>query len=246
MQNLTWNITHLPSCGSTNVELKALLTSRRAAPRDVLITDNQWQGRGRLDRHWVSPTGNLALSLACPLLNPEKVYQLNLVAGYSLARTIEQCAGLKMQIKWPNDVLVDGKKIAGILSEAVREVDAVIIGVGVNLNSTRTDFPQDLRTNLCTIRDHKEGPLDRDIFVAAFLRQIDIDLQRYKTNGLEDFLAEINSQLAFHSEMVSVHETGTPAYEARVLGINADGWLTLQTNDATERLLIAGEIRPRT
>jgi BirA family biotin operon repressor/biotin-[acetyl-CoA-carboxylase] ligase len=119
-----------------------------AAEGTAVVAEEQTAGRGRLGRPWHSPPGeNLYCSVVLrPPLAPGEVPQIALVAGIAVAAAVEEVTGRRPAIKWPNDVLLDGKKVAGILTEMESEIDRVhhvIAGIGVNLNTRR--FPRELR-----------------------------------------------------------------------------------------------------
>jgi len=133
-----WRIHHRKDTVSTNLD------AHSGAPGDVFTADYQTAGRGRLDHKWLSPPGtNLMMSVVLSVegLSPEHVSTLPLVAGLAVARGLSPLTGgLSPKLKWPNDVLVDGRKLAGILCE--RQGDNVIVGVGVNVG--QRDFPPEI------------------------------------------------------------------------------------------------------
>jgi BirA family biotin operon repressor/biotin-[acetyl-CoA-carboxylase] ligase len=114
-----------------------------AAEGTVVIAEEQTAGRGRLGRDWLSPRGNIALSL---ILYPsvEQLTALNMLVSLAVAHSIEKVTGLKTEVKWPNDVLIGGRKVCGILVEnAIRgkEVEWAVVGIGLNINLPLTSFP---------------------------------------------------------------------------------------------------------
>src|SRR5436190_20801260 len=120
----------------------------------VIFSEAQSKGRGRLGRKWISPAkkGLWFSILLRPTLRPLEATQLTVVSATALRRAIEAHTGLKIEIKWPNDILVHGKKVAGMLTELYAEPDRVnhvVLGVGVNVNLTPTDFTPELR-KICT------------------------------------------------------------------------------------------------
>lgn len=139
---------YIAEVGSTQHILKKLALAD--APEGVLATaDQQTQGRGRRGRPWFSPRGkNLYFSILLrPKLAPGDVQLLNLAAGVAVCQAVKECHGVSAELKWPNDVLANGKKICGILSEAAGEPDRVyyaITGIGVNANLTREDMSDDI------------------------------------------------------------------------------------------------------
>jgi BirA family biotin operon repressor/biotin-[acetyl-CoA-carboxylase] ligase len=143
-----------------------------AAEGTAVVAEEQTAGRGRLGRTWHSPAGeNLYCSVVLrPPRAPGEVPQIALVAGIAVAAAVEEATGRRPAIKWPNDVLLDGKKVAGILTEMESELDRVhhvIAGIGVNLNTRR--FPRELRDKASSLLLLTGRPVDRARFAAAML-----------------------------------------------------------------------------
>ncbi|MCX6009508.1 MAG: biotin--[acetyl-CoA-carboxylase] ligase, partial [Chloroflexi bacterium] len=137
---------------STTMETAKELAKKGTAEGTVIIADTQTAGRGRLGRAWLSPEGSLAMSL---ILKPslDNLPQLVMIASLAVVRTIKKVAGIEAQIKWPNDILIKGKKICGILIENEVKGDRVnfaIIGIGINVNFDPLSFPEisDIATSL--------------------------------------------------------------------------------------------------
>ena len=132
-----------PSLDSTNNAAKE--AARKGAPEGtVIFAEEQTGGRGRIKRGWLTPKGNIALSIILRP-NPSHLPSLIMVASLAVAHCIEKVSGLKAQIKWPNDVLIDGKKVCGILIESdIRgsAVDYAVIGTGLNVNLKPADFSE--------------------------------------------------------------------------------------------------------
>jgi BirA family biotin operon repressor/biotin-[acetyl-CoA-carboxylase] ligase len=175
--------------------------------------------------------------------DPAHAYQLNLVAGLALAAVIRgRVPDRVVNVKWPNDVLIGGKKVAGILSESVPEKRAVVVGVGVNLNSAASDFPADLRPLLTTLKDATERPIVSDEILTAFLTQFDADLISYQNAGLAALLPQLTGLLAWRGERVRVSESEHESYEGTLTGIDADGLLAVKTADGHSRKIITGDV----
>lgn len=144
----------LPECGSTNAELRERAADPGAWPHlSVLLTDTQTSGRGRLDRIWITPPGTaLAVSVLLRVLpgDPGSWGWIPLVAGIAMAEAVaEQLPGHEVGLKWPNDVLVDGRKICGILAEAAD--GAVIVGSGVNTAMAADQLPVPTATSFAAL-----------------------------------------------------------------------------------------------
>lgn len=243
--DFTWQIETLETSLSTNSELKQCLISGDANAGSVLVAKQQTQGRGRFDREWVSPPGNIALSLALPIQNAAKAYQLNLVAGLAAANAIARCGAPHAQIKWPNDVLIGGKKLAGILSE-VTTPHLVVIGLGVNLNASRDDFPEPLRDKITTLREHLAHTPTNEVFITYFLEEMRTVWSDYVTKGFAPLKLQIEARLAFRGATASISENGTPPYVATIHGLDDDGFLLVATHDGESRRIVAADIEIKT
>ncbi len=139
--------------GSTNDE--AFRLGLAGAPEGTaLIANSQSAGKGRMQRVWHSPAGsNIYTSIILrPKIEPAKVSQISILAGVALAEALEKYCPDRIKLKWPNDILINGKKVCGILSQAkitVSEVDFIVLGIGINVNINYNQFPQEIR-NLAT------------------------------------------------------------------------------------------------
>lgn len=159
----------LAECGSTNTELIARAAD--AWPHlSVVATTSQTAGRGRLDRVWVAPPGQtLAVSvLLRPSFSLEGYGWLPLIAGLAVARAVDGLVEADVTIKWPNDVLVDGLKVSGLLAELLPSAGGVVIGAGINLTIPAEELPTPNATSLAL----HGGDTDVDRVLAAYLREL--------------------------------------------------------------------------
>ena len=203
----------------------------------ISVTEHQSGGRGRQGRAWTDTSGrSLLLSL---LLRPRvgaPAEQLSLVVGLAAAESIDAVAGTRSQLKWPNDVLVEGRKVAGILLES--SGGRVICGIGINVNQTEDELPTDTRVSagslqLATGREH-----DRASLLARLLLAVEQRYDAWREDGLERFSVELERRDALRGRRVSVGDlSGTAA------GIAADGRLRIVHDDGTETLVASGEVR---
>jgi BirA family transcriptional regulator, biotin operon repressor / biotin---[acetyl-CoA-carboxylase] ligase len=174
--------------GSTNDVAKDLAEAG-AEDGEVVVAEAQTAGRGRRGREWVSPPRkNLYFSVVLrPDLPPARAPELTMVASIAICDALRQ-AGVEAGIKWPNDVLASGKKIAGILTELAAEPDRVhwvVIGVGVNVNARTEDFPPALRDQATSILVERGEPAPRALFAAACLTTLETWLDRHAEEGFE-------------------------------------------------------------
>ena len=171
---------------STNDRARELADAG-AAHGEVVVAESQTAGRGRRGRAWASPAGrNLYLSVILrPNLPPQRAPELTLVASVAACDACRK-AGVEVGIKWPNDLLVGERKVAGILTELSAEPDLVhwvVLGIGVNLNSGSGDFPADLRGVATSLSIERGQPVPRALFAAALLSELEQWLDRHAAEG---------------------------------------------------------------
>jgi BirA family biotin operon repressor/biotin-[acetyl-CoA-carboxylase] ligase len=220
-----------------------------AAEGTTVIAERQTAGRGRLGRQWHSPAGvNLYCSIVLrPALAPSAVPQIALVAGAAVAATVAAESGLRPAIKWPNDVLVDGRKVAGILVEMDSEVDRVhhvIAGIGVNLNAPPRAFPRALRGTASSLLIAGGRRVDRAAFTARLLAALEARYGRYLTVGFSSVRGEWESFSSLTGTTVAV-ASPTGEVRGRVLGLDDDGALLLRGPAGDMVRLTAGEVTVR-
>lgn len=236
-----------PSVDSTNV-LAAELARDGAAHGTAVIADAQRRGKGRLGRRWVSPPGvNLYLSV---ILRPAKpaadAPQLSLLAAVGVARTIAGQTSLSPVIKWPNDVLVAGKKVCGVLTEMQTEgprLRSVVVGIGVNLNAPRAAFPPELRETAASLRLLAGRPLDRAAFTLCLLAHLEKLSAVWVEEGFSGVAEEWEGFAAplLGRPMTVSASGGTVTGIAR--GLDRDGALLLETEPGRPpRRIVAGDV----
>jgi BirA family biotin operon repressor/biotin-[acetyl-CoA-carboxylase] ligase len=164
-----------------------LCTSTQRLLRDddpegaVAVAEEQSEGRGRLGRVWHAPprTSVLVSVLLRPEIQPSRLPELSLVAGGAVAEAIADVTGIDPAIKFPNDVLVGGKKVAGVLAESSE--GRVVLGVGVNANQTADELPGDAQTQPTSLRIELDEPVDRAALLAAILLRLEGAYDRWLT-----------------------------------------------------------------
>lgn len=220
---------------STNDELRAL-AEKGTAEGLILIADEQTAGRGRRGAAWLSPKGeNLAFSI---LLRPTESkalwHRLSLAAGLAVAEALEAYVPVA-EIKWPNDVRISGKKIAGILIEA--GADFVIIGIGINVNST--GFPEELAAT--SLREEIGEEMDRAELLHGVVTRL-----AHRTGeigvGFDGILISIRERCALTGHRVSFL-SADKRHEGRVKGIGTTGELLVEIGGVTESIVQADEVR---
>lgn len=234
-----------PSLASTNITAKELAI-HGAMHGTVVFADTQNAGRGRFGRSFYSPPGcGLYMSV---VLKPERLPFDNptIITSIAAALTleaIEALTGLPVRVKWVNDLYINEKKICGILTEAVMNVesgaiDFLVVGIGVNVNTPGKVFPDELNSNISSILIESEAPLSRCRLAAEILSRI-IDLRDPAPS-----LALYREKLLYVGERVTVHAPGGK-YEAVILSVDDECHLRVRTDDGRETVLSSGEISIR-
>jgi BirA family biotin operon repressor/biotin-[acetyl-CoA-carboxylase] ligase len=226
------------------------LADEGAEHGEVVIAEAQTAGRGRRGRVWTSPAGrNLAFSVVLrPDLPPARAPELTLVASIAVCDALRQ-AGVAAGIKWPNDVLAGGKKLAGILTELAAEPDRVhwvVIGVGVNVNARTEDFPEELRGEVTSILLERGGPAPRALFAAACLTALEEWLDRHAEEGFGAIRAAWRERSVTLGREVSVR-TDAREVVGTAIDLDEDGALLVRDAAGVQRIL-AGDVtllRPR-
>ncbi len=266
------NIIYLEETGSTNDDAKKL--GEEDAPHGTLVvSDLQKSGRGSRGRSWETPSGtNIAMSLLIrPIAPPERISMLTLVMGLSVAEGIEDAIIAKRdrhiskstlmdfsreilsesklfpQIKWPNDVVIAGKKICGILTELHMNPDNtinnVVIGVGINVNMT--DFPEGIKDIAGSVLSTTGMKLDRSAVVACCMKRFEENYESYNKNFDLSLLKEnYESRLINKSKLVKVLDP-KGEYEAIAHGITRMGALLVSDEEGDEYEINAGEVSVR-
>ncbi|MBX6350306.1 MAG: biotin--[acetyl-CoA-carboxylase] ligase [Clostridia bacterium] len=227
----------LAETGSTNDD--ARLWAAEGAPHGALVVaDRQTAGRGRLGRAWATPPG-VALALSAvlrPGWPPERLALLPFAAGLAVARALEDL-GLRPGLKWPNDVLVNGRKLSGILAEVTR--DAVVLGIGVNLNWPRGRMEPELYARATSVLAERGGPVSRPLFLLRLLRELDRALQELDASP-EGVLCEWRRRSTTLGREVRVR-AGGEILEGVAREIRPDGGLLLAARTG-ERVVHAGDV----
>jgi len=240
------DVKYFDSIGSTNNEALAWATSD-AKDLSVVIADEQTAGRGRLDRKWFTPKGTaLAFSLILHPTAEEKPHLTRMVGLAALAVVDAlQARGLIAQIKWPNDVLLNGRKVAGILVESVwsgEEVDCLVIGIGMNILKGAVP-PNGLLQFPATSLEESLGPdVEREEILHDILAGI-IALRPHI--GSDSFIASWEKALAFRGEQVQVEEGNGNQITGRLLGLEYDGSLRLSDEQSNSLTVRFGDVRLR-
>jgi BirA family biotin operon repressor/biotin-[acetyl-CoA-carboxylase] ligase len=230
---------------STNL-LAFRLVENSAQEGTVVIAEAQTGGKGRLGRHWESPPGvNLYCSVILrPPMSPVRAPQLTFLSAVAVARAIEEVARLHPTIKWPNDILLNGQKVAGLLNEMSAETDTihcVVLGIGVNINMLREQFPSDLRQPATSLLLEKGTTVSRVDFTRALLTSLDMLYDDYLCHGFPAIREEWLSRSTIQGRRVRV-SFGHRETEGVVTGVDNDGALLLARGDGAPERVLAGDV----
>jgi BirA family biotin operon repressor/biotin-[acetyl-CoA-carboxylase] ligase len=218
-----------------------------AAEGTVVIAEAQTAGRGRLGRSWHSPAGvNLYCSVVLrPPLPPAAAPQVALVVGVAVAVVVSEETGVRAAIKWPNDVLLGGRKVAGVLTEMDSEMERVhhvIAGIGINLNAPASAFPRALRNKATSLRLATGRRVERAAFTGRLLAALETRYGRYLKEGLSAVRSEWESYSCLTGKEVRIDAPGGEV-TGRVLGLDGDGALRLASGDGARiERVVAGEV----
>ncbi len=217
---------------STNIILHSL-ANKGAEEGTVVIAQTQRQGRGRFDRVWQSPKGGVYLSL---LLRPkapvERAPLLTFVAALAVSQTIRSY-NVTARIKWPNDVLVDGKKIAGILLESEASgplVSYVIIGIGVNLNTDLALLSGDVRTSATSLQKELGSEIDYEEFLSTFFEQFDRCYRLFSASLYEQIIDAWKQQSDVLGRRIRV-QTPNGFIQGIAVDVDESGFLMVKTTE---------------
>lgn len=231
-----------PSLPSTN-DVAKIRAKEGAKEGTVIVAEEQTAGRGRIKRRWLSPRGGIALSI---ILYPPLDYlpSLIMVASLAVAHAIERVTGLKAQIKWPNDVLVSGKKVCGILVESdVRgnRVDYAVIGIGINANIKLSEFPQ-----IAPMSTSLSQELGQDVSRCEIVRSLLTEAERlYLALASGDSVfKQWRNRLVTLGQEVQV-SSAEATYKGIAEAVASDGSLLLRQPDGDLLKIVAGDVTLR-
>lgn len=231
-----------PSLPSTN-DVAKTRSQEGAKEGMVIVAEEQTAGRGRIKRRWLSPRGGIALSI---ILYPPLDYlsSLIMVASLAVAGSIERVTGLKAQIKWPNDVLVNGKKVCGILVESdVRgnKVDYAVIGIGINVNLKLSEFPQ-----IAPMATSLSQELGRDVSRREIVRSLLTEAERLymALSEGDSVFKQWRERLVTLGQEVQV-SSAEATYKGIAESVARDGSLLLRQPDGNLLKIVAGDVTLR-
>lgn len=246
------NILYYDVTDSTNLRIKQ--AGDEGAPHGTLaVADRQTAGRGRRGRTWESPAGSsIYMSILLrPEIAPNKASMLTLVMALSVVEGIRECVGSGedipgIQIKWPNDIIINGKKLAGILTEMSSQIDYinhVTVGVGINVNMT--EFPEEIADTATSLRLECGHTVKRASLIAAVMERLEENYEIFlETEDLSGLLGRYSALLVNRDRDVLIIGQ-KEKYQAHAIGIDNTGELIVRREDGTLEKIYAGEVSVR-
>ena len=254
LMNTRWagrNILYYDVTDSTNLRIKQV--GDEGAPHGTLaVADRQTAGRGRRGRTWESPAGSsIYMSILLrPEIAPNKASMLTLVMALSVAEGIRQCMSQAecpaLQIKWPNDIIINGKKLAGILTEMSSQIDYinhVTVGAGINVNMP--DVPEEIAQTATSLRIECGHTVKRAPLIAAVMERLEENYEIFlKTQDLSGLIDRYSALLVNRDREVQILGA-KETYRAHAIGIDRTGELIVRREDGTVEKIYAGEVSVR-
>lgn len=244
---LAKTILYAKQMDSTNIKAKQL-GETDAENGSLVITECQTKGRGRKGKVWASPAnvnGYFTILLR-PELLAEKAAMITLVSALALAGAIREACGLETMIKWPNDVIANGKKLCGILTESSTDleyINYVVVGIGVNMN--QTEFPEEIRQMASSIRLETGDFVNRAQLMGMFFDKFEQYYEQFlMKEDLSDLMEEYNMLLVNRGREVRIIDKGLERVMT-ALGIDAYGALLVENENGLQERIISGEVSVR-
>ncbi|MBE6490090.1 MAG: biotin--[acetyl-CoA-carboxylase] ligase [Methanobrevibacter sp.] len=229
---------------STNTIAK-FLSMQNDENGTVIISEKQTLGKGRTGKDWESPLGGIWLSIIIkPNVDQSKFPLITLATGVAVAKALEKIGVENPEIKWPNDIMIKGKKVCGILTESVAildKIENVIIGVGIDANLESSKFPNELQKITTTLKDELGKECDEHLLIKTFLEEFELINELFNREDYEAILKEWRKRSYSIGKTVEVRKPFDTPFDAYVIGINEEGALIVEKIDGTLEKVISGE-----
>ncbi|MFZ5646141.1 MAG: biotin--[acetyl-CoA-carboxylase] ligase [Bacillota bacterium] len=233
---------------STNREARHLAAN--GAPGGTLaVAEEQVGGKGRMGRGWFSPRGmGIWCSLVLrPEINPGEAPPVTMLTAVAVARAVEKVSGISPGIKWPNDLLVEGKKICGILTELNAEMERInflVVGTGINVNIPGESFPEELKDIATSLYHIKKEPVSRLELLRQYLMEFEYFYREWMTRGFGPVLEEWKKRCVSLNRPVRV-STYKETWDGWAEDVDHSGALVMRMPDGTMKSFVAGEVSLR-
>lgn len=232
---------------STNIAAKSL--AHKEAEGFTLVAEEQVEGRGRLGRHWLSPEnkGIYFSMILKPQVSPMDVSKVTLIGAAAVQLALENM-GISSQIKWPNDIVINGKKVCGILTEMSGEISMInyiVMGIGINVNLEKKHIPEDLKDKATSLKIESKVQIDRKKLLAEVLNKFEELYIPFKENREISRVLEIcRKNSAVINKQISV-VNGESIRLGKAININERGELIVEFDDGKIETVLSGEISIR-
>ena len=242
------NIIFLPEVDSTNDLIKKYLIDN-VSEGTVVVAETQTGGRGRRGRSWHSPpeTGIYLSTLLKPNLELSQLSIITLLAGVAATLTINEFSNQNAYLKWPNDILINNKKVCGLLCEMIKkqkELSSVIIGIGINANQMPEQFPGHLKSIATSIRIVNGFPIERLAVIQSFLTNLDREYQAYLNEGKSSVIKKWSLNTKLFGKKVSIKH-GSKITTGSAMRLDELGRLVLLLDNGYEEAFDSGEVSLR-
>lgn len=240
------DIIYYEEIGSTNDELISLAKSGGKEGL-VVLSDLQTKGKGRLQRSWFSTKGkNIYMSILIrPVLPPYMVPGITQVAALSVAAGLNMLKGLDFSIKWPNDIILNGKKVVGILTEMDGEIDSlnyIVIGIGINVNEDI--MPKDIKHKATSLKIEIGSEIERKIIVANILNEFEKNYELFKEKGIIHFIPKLKKHSALINKVVTISNP-FKTFTGKVIDIDNEGYLIVEDENGEVQSIVGGDVSIR-
>ena len=238
-------IVYLKETDSTNLLAKSL-ASQGAAEGTLILAETQTAGRGRMSRTWFSPPEqNIYASIILrPPIIPSQAPQITLMTAVAAAKTLKNNAQLNARIKWPNDILIHGKKIAGILTEISTDMDMinyVIVGLGMNINTAESDLPPEIKDIATSVLIQNDRPFSRVKLLCAFLKNFEIAYEQLTKEGFTPVMDQWRQMSDIIGRKVLVDVINSK-FKGVVESVDHDGVLNIKDDQGQMKRVFSGDV----
>jgi BirA family biotin operon repressor/biotin-[acetyl-CoA-carboxylase] ligase len=239
------SIHHFHSMDSTN-SMAYQLALQGAEEGEIVVAESQKKGRGRLGRKWFSPPlSNLYLSVILrPEIPPQQASLVTLMAAVATAGAIHKFSGLQPTIKWPNDILLKNRKVAGLLNEIHSEMDRihfVVLGIGVNLNMDEKMFSKEIRSLATSLKREMGQSISRKAFLQTLLEELEMWYETFLKEGAPAVLKAWRDKAQIQGRPVKVTSFGEVLL-GTAIDVDSDGALVLETKEGERKRVVAGDV----
>ncbi len=222
------------SVKSTN-DIAHQLAEKGAFEGTIVTAEKQTLGKGRLGRSWHSPEkmGIYVSIILRPKFTPGQAPGLSIMSALAVAETLNECVPKKVQIKWPNDILINGRKVAGVLTELSAEkskINFVIVGMGINVKQSESDFPPNLRAVATSVQRESKREISRVELLKQLLGNFENEYQLYKKDQLKQSLVRIRKLSSLLNQEVTLQWNGA-AVTGTAVDIDSTGSLIIESNE---------------